>query len=123
MENTSNQSSYNRELDNRKLQTESVNMKIFSPCDFNNASKKTSVGSIENAANSEALNKHSVLLDCIQSPQIDLSPTLLSPTAAFLLSFPVVSSTLAKPVEPVSDYTESINKEKQRYNLKNYYFL
>lgn len=96
--------------ENRKPQSTSLNTKVLASCDYYD---DTLVASVENAGNIDKLTKHSSLLDDIQSPQIDLSPTLLSPTAAFLLSFPVVSSTLAKSVEPVS-YVGSLPKVKPR---------
>lgn len=95
--------------ENRKPQSVLQNTKILAPCDFCDL-----VASVENRGNSDKLSKHNSLLGDIHSPQIDLSPTLLSPTAAFLLSFPVVSNTLTKSVEPISNYVESAHKAKQR---------
>lgn len=115
MEIDSNQNGYSGVPENTKQKPTSLTTKILAPCDFYNNDKTTlMLASMENAENSDALCKNSSLLNELHSPQIDLSPSLLSPTAAFLLSFPVVSSTLAKPVEPVSNYDESVHKIKQR---------
>lgn len=88
--------------------------KIPAPCSFYKDTKNTLAALGENAGNSDALtSKLRSSCEDMHSPQIDLSPSLLSPTAAFLLSFPVVSSTLTKPVEPAGSYVESIQKIKQ----------
>lgn len=98
----------------RKAESASINTKIPAPCSFYKDTKNTLAALAGNAGNSDTLtSKLRSLCEDIHPPQIDLSPTLLSPTAAFLLSFPVVSSTLTKPVEPVGNYDESIQKIKQ----------
>lgn len=92
--------------EDRKQQSITHNSKILSPCNFHSDAKVDGLGHIDTQS------KHNTLLDGIHSPQIDLSPTLLSPTAAFLLSFPVVSSALAKPVESDNCVDQKV---KQRY--------
>lgn len=99
----------------RKAQYASINTNIPAPCSFYKDTKNTLAALAGTAGNSDTLtSKHRSLCDDIHSPQIDLSPSLLSPTAAFLLSFPVVSSTLTKPVEAVNNYVEGVQKMKQR---------
>lgn len=114
MEINSNQNGYSDVPESRKQKPTSLTTKILAPCDFYTDKTTSMLASMENAENGDALCKNSSLLNELHSPQIDLSPSLLSPTAAFLLSFPVVSSTLAKPVESVSNYDESVHKIKQR---------
>lgn len=109
--NTSNQSSCNGMLESRKSQTISLNTKSLVSCDYYDHTKSSLTSSMENG---DIPSKSNSLLDDIHSPQIDLSPSLLSPTAAFLLSFPVVSSTLSKHAEPASNYVEGISKVKQK---------
>lgn len=115
VENKSNQCSSADGSESQMPQLPSSNANILNHCDFYS---DTLITPAENAGNSDKISKSNSLLDDIQSPQIDLSPTLLSPTAAFLLSFPVVSSALAKPVEPVVNYVESVHKIKQRYVIR-----
>lgn len=109
--NKSNQSSCNGMSENRKSPAIPLNTKSLVSCDFYNDTKTSLASSMEN---SDIPSKSNSLLDDINSPQIDLSPSLLSPTAAFLLSFPVVSSTLSKHAEPASNYVESVSRVKQR---------
>lgn len=102
-------SSSRKELDQKsghkvKLENRSNGMhsNFLSACDFFDNSKNTAV---ENTRACD--NKNTALLDDIHSQ----SPSLLSPTAAFLLSFPIVSN---RVIEPASNYDESVQKVKQR---------
>lgn len=102
-------SSSRKELDQKsghkvKLENRSNGMQsnFLSACDFFDSSKNTA---IENARSCD--NKNTALLDDIHTQ----SPTLLSPTAAFLLSFPIVSN---RVIEPASNYNESVQKVKHR---------